>query len=208
MASPIRSNARGASTRERILSAAVGCLADGGIDELRIAKVARRAAVSTGLVHYHFTTREALLAEALTRCFAIAGDARANVKYGDGPALQRLRRKVEESLPHPGRRRREWELWVELWLRAAREPELRTVAAEVYRHLHASTRGLIQEGVDAGEFTVDDPGPVADRLLAAIDGFGLRALLDEASMPVQRAADETWAVLVRELRIPPAQQSH
>jgi AcrR family transcriptional regulator len=204
MASPTTSNARGTSTRERILSAAAACLADGGIDELRIAKVARRAAVSSGLVHYHFATREALLAEALTRCFAIAGDARASVMYGDGPALERLRRKVEASLPHPGRRRHEWELWVELWLRAAREPELRAVAAEVYRRLHASTRDLIQEGVDAGEFTVGDPGLVADRLLAAIDGFGLRALLDEASMPVQRAADEAWAVLVGELTGPPA----
>jgi hypothetical protein len=63
-------------------------------------------------------------------------------------------------------------------------------------------RDLIQEGVDAGEFAVADPGPSADRVLAAIDGFGLRALLDEDSMPVQRALDETWAVLVGELRAP------
>ena len=199
MASPNTSNTRGTSTRERILVSAVACLADGGIDELRIAKVARRAAVSTGLVHYHFATREALLAEALTRSFAIAGDVRVNVKYGYGPALERLRRKVEESLPHPGRHRREWELWVELWLRAAREPALRAVAAEVYSRLHASLRELIQEGVDAREFAVADPGLVADRVLAAIDGFGLRALLDEDSMPVQRALDETWAVVAGEL---------
>jgi hypothetical protein len=124
---------------------------------------------------------------------------RADAKYGDGPALERLRRKVDESLPHPGRHRLEWELWVELWLRAIREPSLREVAAEVYRRLHGSMRDLIAEGVAAGEFTTADPGPVADRVLAAIDGFGLRALLDEGAMPVERAVDETWAVLQAQL---------
>ncbi len=200
-------NARGASTRERIRAAAVAQLADGGIDELRIARVARRARVSTALVHYHFLTREALLTEALTRSFTIAGDVRASFKYGDGPVRERLRRKVDESLPHPGRHRREWELWVELWLRAIREPTLREVAAEVYRRLHVSMRDLIQEGIDAGEFAAADAGPTADRVLAAIDGFGLRALLDEERMPVDRAVGETWAVLAAELGeapVPPA----
>ena len=195
----VNPNARGTSTRERILGAAVDCLAAGGIDELRIARVARRASVSTALVHYHFHTREALLTEAISRSFTIAGDVRADAKYGEGPALERLRRKVDESLPHPGRHRLEWELWVELWLRAIREPSLREVAAEVYRRLHVSMRDLIVEGVAAGEFATADPGPAADRVLAAIDGFGLRALLDEQHMPVERAVDEAWAVLQAEL---------
>ena len=34
------------------------------------------AGVSTALVHYHFATREALLAEALAYSFELAGDAR------------------------------------------------------------------------------------------------------------------------------------
>ncbi len=202
MAPAPTTNARGASTRERILAAAVDLLADGGIDELRIARVARRAGVSTALVHYHFDTREALLTEALTRSFKIAGDVRASVRYGDGPVLDQLRRKVDESLPHPGRHRREWELWVELWLRAIREPGLREVAAEVYRRLHVSMRDLIQEGMDAGELAPGEAGPVADRVLAAIDGFGLRALLDEGRMPVQRAVDEAWAVLEAQVARP------
>ena len=33
----------------------------------------------------------------------------------------------------PGRLERDWVLWVELWLRAAREPELRPLAAELYQ---------------------------------------------------------------------------
>jgi AcrR family transcriptional regulator len=40
--------------RERILAAAVERIASDGIDELRIARVAMDAGVSTSLVHYHF----------------------------------------------------------------------------------------------------------------------------------------------------------
>ena len=60
--------------RERILAAAVERIADEGIDEVRIARVAMDAGVSTSLVHYHFDTREALLAEALEYSYEIAGD--------------------------------------------------------------------------------------------------------------------------------------
>ena len=42
---------------------------------------------------------------------------------------------IDECLPTPGEGEREWVLWVELWLRAAREPELRPVAGRHVREL-------------------------------------------------------------------------
>jgi AcrR family transcriptional regulator len=186
------------------LDAAVATLAADGIEGLRIADVAKRAGVSTALVHYHFETREALLAEALTRSFQIAGDARASAKYGSGTALERLRRKIEESLPYGGRRKREWGLWVELWLRAVREPELRRAAADVYARLRASLLELLEAGAEAGEFRLVDPAATTDRVLAAIDGFGLRALIQDPAMPVELAFERVWAVLADDLLLPPA----
>jgi AcrR family transcriptional regulator len=202
MASRAETNTRGTETRARILDAAVHCLTAGGIDEVRIARVARIAGVSTALVHYHFDTRESLLAEALEASFQVAGEVRLSTKYGAGTAAERLRRKVDESLPFPGRRSDEWGLWVELWLRAVREPALRATSAEVYHQLHRSMRDLIAEGVEAGEFAVADPDAVADRALALVDGFGLRALLDDPAVPVERAADEVWAAVARDLGLP------
>ena len=43
-----------------------------GIDDVRIARIAMVARVSPALVHYHFATREALLAEALEHSFELA----------------------------------------------------------------------------------------------------------------------------------------
>ena len=39
------------------------------------------------------------------------------------------------------------------------------------------------------------PGAIADRVLALIDGFGVRALLGDPAMPLERAREEIWAAL-------------
>ena len=62
--------------RERILAAAVERIASDGIDEVRIARIAMDAGVSTSLVHYHFETRDALLEQALEYSYELAGDVR------------------------------------------------------------------------------------------------------------------------------------
>ena len=46
-------------------------------------------------------------------------------------------------------------LWVELWLRAVREPELRPVAARLYERYRAWMAALIAAGVESGEFAAE-----------------------------------------------------
>jgi AcrR family transcriptional regulator len=198
----VRRAERAAETRERILQAAVQTLATDGVEGMRIARVAGAAGVSATLVHYHFETREQLLGEALERSYGLAADLRGSAGSRlSRPALERLVEKVEDSLPLPGEQEREWQLWVELWLAAMREPSLRVAAARVYRRLHDSLRALLVEGGDQGEFAVADPDRVADRVLALIDGFGVRALLGDPALPVERAREEILALLERELGV-------
>jgi AcrR family transcriptional regulator len=71
------------NAREQILDAAVERIASDGIDDVRIARIAMDAGVSTSLVHYHFDSREALLAEALEHSFELAGDVRIGEGEGD-----------------------------------------------------------------------------------------------------------------------------
>jgi AcrR family transcriptional regulator len=179
-------------TRERILDAAVERIASDGIDAVRIARIAMDARVSTALVHYHFATREALLAEALEHSFETAGAVRD--EPGADPAT-RLRSMVDQCLPLPGELERDWVLWVELWLRAVRHPELRPTAARLYARMHEWFREAIEEG----GFGPVDAGAVADRTLALIDGFGVRALLGDPAVPLERAREEVWHALAGDL---------
>ena len=187
--------------RERILAAAVERIAREGIDEMRIARVAMDAGVSTSLVHYHFATREALLEQALEYSYELAGD----VRIGEGEDqvaghVERLAALMDQCLPYPGLLERDWILWVELWLRAVRHPEMRPTAARLYARMREWLGEAIAAGVESGELRAADPQRAADRLLALADGYGVRVLIGE--LDVERARGEVWAGLASELGLP------
>jgi AcrR family transcriptional regulator len=188
------------SARERILSAAVRRIAEEGIDGVRIARIAIDARVSPSLIHYHFATREALLAEALDYSYTHAGDAR--ISSGELPAAshaERLDSMIAQCLPTTPALEQDWVLWVELWLRAVRHHELRGVAEQLYARLHAWFADEIAVGIDDGEWGPCDPGLVADHVLALIDGYGVRTLIGDRAVPLARAHVAIGAALAREL---------
>jgi len=196
------------SARDRILQAAVELIAERGIGGARIAQIAKAAGVSTALVHYHFQTREVLLAETLDYAFDLASAVRLRPagEHGEaGSAAKRLADVVEQSLPTTDPGRREWQLWAELWLGAARDPSLRPIAAQMYVRYRTWIATAVAEGVAAGEFAPVDPAETADLAMALIDGLGLRVLLGDPSMPLDRARERIGETLARELRIPAGQ---
>ncbi len=190
--------------RERILRAATELIASDGIDEVRIARVANRARASTALVHHYFSTREELLAQALLQSFELAADER----FVAGPAAaasatEGLAIAIDECLPTPGEGEREWILWLELWLRAAREPELRPVAGRMYESYREWVARVIRRGVENGEFREVDPDEVADLAMALFDGLGVRALIRDPAMNLERARRIAAERLAAELGIDP-----
>jgi AcrR family transcriptional regulator len=175
-------------TRERILEAACELIAEDGIDEVRIARVAMRAGASTALVHHYFSTREELLEQALIHSFEAAGDERFGEDASEATATARLAAAIRDCLPLPGPQEREWVLWVELWLRAVREPQLRGVAAELYRRYREWLAATIRAGVETGEFKPElEVDEIADLAMALLDGGGIRALIEDPAMDVAGA---------------------
>lgn len=202
MSEPAAAERAEPAARERILAAAVERIASDGIDDVRIARIAMDAGVSTSLVHYHFETREALLEEALEYSFELAGDVRIGEGEGEAPDhTHGLAAMVDQCLPYPGMLERDFILWVELWLRASRHPELRPTASRLYARMHDWFEEAIVEGVESGEFAATDPDRLADRLLALLDGFGIRVLVGD--LTIERARAEAWAVLAADLGLDP-----
>lgn len=192
--------------RERILEAACDLIAADGIDDVRIARVAMKAGASTALVHHYFSTREELLEQALLHSFEQVGDERfAEDDKGVRSATAALAEAIEECLPRPGRLERDWVLWVELWLRAAREPDLRPLAARLYARYHEWLEEVLKRGIEFGEF--EQPGDVAaltDRTMALLDGLGLRALLRDPTMDIDAARAQVADFIAPQLGIDPA----
>jgi AcrR family transcriptional regulator len=185
------------NARERILDAAVARIASEGIDDVRIARIATDAGVSAALVHYHFESRDALLAEALEHSYERAGDVRIGAPGGEPEgARERLEAMIDQCLPAPGALRDDFILWVELWLRAARRPELRATSARLYERMHEWFRAVL------AELGAADPAATADRVLALCDGYGIRVLCEDPAMPRERARAALVAAAAAEVGAP------
>lgn len=158
------------------------------------------AGVSTSLVHYHFETREALLAEALEYSYRRAGDVRISTRELPlASHTQRLGSMIDQCLPTTPALQEDWVLWVELWLRAVRHRDLGPVAERLYGRLRTWFASEIAAGVRAGEFEPCDADAVADRTLALLDGFGIRTLIGDRRVPLKRARQAVRSALAHEL---------
>jgi AcrR family transcriptional regulator len=190
------------ATRRKILTAACEVIAEMGFEGVRMRIVAARAEVSSALLHYHFENREKLFLAAMRFSFEHAG---AEDYESPGPegatATWRLARIVDACLPINAELRRDFLLWQELWLRGSRDSDSRALAQDLYLELREWAGAAIRDGIAAGEFTPCDVAAVTDLLLALADGYGIRLVLDDPVLTLDRARTQIWSAIARDLGI-------
>ena len=133
----------------------------------RIADVADALGVSTGLIHYHFASKDDLLAATLRH--AAESDILRLEKSVAASAdpIARFDRVLREYLPSP-RGDQTWLLWIDTWAAGLRNPVLREISEELDEAWVRVLEGVIVAGVDAGTFRCADPraSGVAHRVAA------------------------------------------
>jgi AcrR family transcriptional regulator len=176
--------------RGRILAATADCLVRDGLAKVRMAAIAQEAGVSSGLLHYHFDTKEQLFAEVLAWSSAVSAEltAAALERAGDEPP-QRLGAFLDRCLPSDETLAHEWLLWQELALLCMREPDLAAVSAELYEDLYATGARLVERGIRTGAFDLasSEARRVAETALALCDGLGGRVLPAGEELTVEQA---------------------
>lgn len=177
--------------RTRILDAAADCIVRDGLAQVRMAAIARTADVSSGLVHYHFETKERLFAAVLghssTLSQALTEEALGRAGTQPAPRLAIL---LDRCLPIDTRLTRDWLLWRELDLLCMRQPDLADVGAHFYGTLHVSAADIISAGIEEEVFDLDPEHAltIAKTAVALCDGLGFRilALGSELSLDAAR----------------------
>jgi AcrR family transcriptional regulator len=176
---PSRRDLAAEEARQRILAAAADCLVRDGLAQVRMAAIAREAGVSSGLLHYHFDTKEQLFAEVLSYSGAVSTALTEQVmeRAGSQPA-QRLASFLDRCLPSDERLTHDWLLWQELDNLCMRQPRLAKVGTDLYESLYGSVAAILAEGRDQGVFDLpaDEVRMVAETAVALCDGLGARVL--------------------------------
>jgi len=173
--------------REEILDATLEVVTRLGLAATRVADVAAELGISPGLVFYHFGTKDALVAEAFSHAVQRDLDRLdAALARGDDP-VARLRRVL--TLYGPTGTAQGWQLWIDAWSLAQREPVIRAVLRQLDRRWNAALRVVVEEGVAGGLFTCADPGASVARVSALLDGLSVATLVYRS---VTRAQLRRW----------------
>ena len=192
--------------RAEILEVTCQVVIDRGFGATRVSDVAGRLGVSTGLIHYHFESKDHLLAEAF-QWAANADLARLAEEVSKGgtatACLERIFRLYGHVESEPG-----WMLWIDGWGEAIRSPALRGISQELDLHWAQVIERLVTDGVAAGEFTCADPRATAWRLSALLDGLGLQVTVHDGMLTRDELLDWVRTAASAELGIPAATVAH
>ena len=177
-----------ASTRSRVIDAAVACILEEGFYRASSNKIARRAGVTWGVIQYHFGTREGLLVAVNEHAAAEFDTVFANAEIDGDTITERL-----ESLAGViwgYYRRPEFLAYMQLMLNLSHDPTamdrtrdgLREIGERFAKHLPRLMRAVL------GDEIAD--GPDFDRfstlLFTAFRGLALDHEVSDA-LPVERA---------------------
>ena len=187
-----------------ILEAAARVITDRGLAETRISDIAERCGVSPGLILYYFESKDRLLVEALTW-------ANDNFYLTQSRELRRMT-SAREQLDHlitmsvPGLlsdsdRLDEWALWIEIWVRALRDPAMAKEREVLERRWRQSIADIVRHGRSTGEFPENgvDADELGLRIGAFIDGLAIEVLMNDTNVPPERmleACREVAATLI------------
>jgi AcrR family transcriptional regulator len=178
--SPRPSNAH--LRKPAILTAAAEVISERGVQNTRISDVAERAGTSAPGVLYWFPSKDELLAEALTfsddRFYASLTDELAGLET----ATKRLTRLVE-LWPADGDA--ETILWMELWVRALRDPKMAATRERLDGRWRDAIAEVVREGQATGEFGGDDADDLALLLGAVMDGFAIQLALGDPAVSTE-----------------------
>lgn len=185
---------RSRATRQRLLEAAVDCLAELGWSRSTVSVVAERAGVSRGAAQHHFPTREDLFTGAVAHVAATRVEE-LNAYFSAKEEGSLTTQEVVEQIvaAYTGTLFR---AALELWVASSAEPTLREMVVPLERDLG---RGVHQHVVTLLGVDEAQPG-VRESIQATLDlarGLGLANLLSDDSARRERIVAH-WAKVLEQ----------
>ncbi|MEO5723049.1 MAG: TetR family transcriptional regulator C-terminal domain-containing protein [Ilumatobacteraceae bacterium] len=188
--------------RAEILETTCEVVIERGFAATRIGDVAKRLGVSSSLIHYHFDSKEQLLAEAFSH-YARKDLAELEAEVHAAPtAIGQLDHAIHNYVPE-GSDDVEWMLWIDGWGEALRNPMMKKISQELDEQSAEMLQRVINFGVDNGEFVCPDPRASAMRLTALVDGLAIQFAAHDGMMDRDQLIGHVRSLAAWEVGIDP-----
>jgi AcrR family transcriptional regulator len=185
--------------KPQIIAAAAEVLYERGLFDTRIGDIAERAGTSSPTILYYFESKDRLLEEAVEYA-----DRQFYERLSEGndrieAASDKLVHLIEETSLGPGGLN-DYTLWMEIWVRARRDPSVRRSYFRLDRRQRALIADIIREGQARGEFNPSvDADDFALSLSGLLDGLGVQVTLGQPDLTPERLVDRCLALASSEL---------
>ena len=182
--------------RPELLAAAAAVIRQRGLENARVADVADEAGTSAPSVLYYFASKAELLKEALTSAEERFYEELEVELSGIEGARERMLRIV-----HYGAGEGDYDaaLWMELWARALRDPELAATRAELDGRWRRTIADVVRYGQERGEFGPAEPEEFAVLLASLLDGLAVQIALRDLEVTPDRVRELAVKLAEREL---------
>jgi AcrR family transcriptional regulator len=151
---------------------------------------------------YYFQSKDRLLAEALAYSDERFYRDTSRQLAGIASSRDRLVRLIELSCATPdggGAWRDGWLLWLDLWARAPRDPDVARDRHLLDRRWRSTIADIVRQGQAAGEFGPADPEGFALHLAALIDGLAVQVVLRDPDVTPARMLELCLGTASRQL---------
>lgn len=168
--------------RRQLVEAAIASIHEHGFANATVARIAKRAGVSSGIVHHYFTDKDELLFETMrTLLSELRRDAVVRQRAAKGPR-QRLNAVIDASFGDAQFAEQVFSAWLALYGNARQSKRLQYILKLYHRRLRANLMHDLVRLIDRRR-----AARVADTVGAMIDGLWLRYALsgrpEDAEIP-------------------------
>jgi TetR/AcrR family fatty acid metabolism transcriptional regulator len=172
--------------KSQILEAAAAVFSQTGFSAARMEDIAQEAGLSKGTLYLYFKSKDELKTELMRRYFSVDAKELRALETAQGTATVRLLRYVDASLERFAQIADLFPIINEFYAVATRSDEVREFFAGTLHSYRESTRAIIQQGIDRGEFSAVDANQATTALSALYEGTILLSVIDPANVNLSR----------------------
>lgn len=170
------------ASRQQVLDAAIQALADGGYAKTSVSHIATRAGMSKGAVHYHFESKDELMAEVLERCATVMRDRVRAAWQAPGEPAEKIRRALRELRDSRRQGAPELRVLADFMAQSLHDEKLRSALATMFEANRQEVLEQLAGSLEQLGLKPRIPIEVVPRLLlGALDGLALHDFFDPPS---------------------------
>jgi AcrR family transcriptional regulator len=167
------------ASRQQVLDAAIRALAERGYARTSVSDIASAAKMSKGAVHYHFESKDDLIAQVLDHC-AAAMRARVRAAWeSPGEPAERIRRALREMRASRKHAQPELRVLADLMAQGIHDPKLRAPIVAMFQANRKEVAERLLGSLAELGLEPKIPAHIIPRLLlGTVDGLGLHDFFD------------------------------